>query len=76
MNARSQTDKTGMALFAKTLVSLNTGWSFFIVMVSRMTDMTTVLNKDDIPTNGNFTLIPHAFYKNHVLQLKHFVEVI
>ena len=56
VNARSQTAKTTLALFGKNLVSFNHGWSFFMIMVSRMTDMMTVLNRDDMPTNGNFTL--------------------
>ena len=56
MNAKSQTAKTTLALFGKNLVSFNHGWSFFMIMVSRMTDMMTVLNRDDMPTNGNFTL--------------------
>ena len=66
VNARSQTAKTTMALFGKKLVSFNHGWSFFMIMVSRMTDMTTVLNKDDIPIKGNFTLGRHSFHKNQV----------
>ena len=56
VNARSQTAKTTLALFGKNLVSFNHGWSFFMTMVSRMTDMMTVLNREDMPTNGNFTL--------------------
>ena len=66
VKARSQTAKTTMALFGKDLVSFNHGWSFFVIMISRMTDMTTVLNKDDIPTNSNFTLSPHSFHKNQI----------
>ena len=49
MNVRSQTAKTTLALFGKNLVSFNHGWSFFMIIVSRMTDMITVLNKDDMP---------------------------
>ena len=77
MKARSQTAKTTMALFGKDLVSFNHGWSFFVIMISRMTDMTTVLNKDDIPTNSNFTLSPHSFHKNKLRTMaKHFFKVI
>ena len=56
MNARSQTAKTAMAVFGKNLVSVNHGWSVFLMIVSRMTDMMTVLNNDDMPTNGNFNV--------------------
>ena len=63
MNARNQTTKNTMALFGKNLVSFSHGWSFFMLMVSRMTDIMTVLNKDDIPTNGNFALSPRALHK-------------
>ena len=66
MNARSQTAKTTMAFFGKNLVSFNHGWLFFLMMASRMTDMMTVLNNDDMPANGNFTFRPSAFNKNHV----------
>ena len=77
MNAISQTAKTTPALFWKNLVSFNHGWSFFMIIVSRMTDMMTVLNKDDIPKNGNFTLSPNAFHKNNLRTMaKHFFKVI
>ena len=77
MNARSQTAKTTMAFFGKNLVSFNHGWSFFLIMVSRMTDMMTVLNKDDMPKNGSFTLRPNAFHKNNLrMAVKHFLTVI